>query len=121
MCCPDSPAPAIHLTVISWPLATPILPLVYLPGFMVGAVAAAVRVMCDVVASQRANDPAWKRTDFRTVQGGMMADWARQLHRRRDRRDRHEQLFRERRARRRDRDHGPARRRRGRAGLDRRG
>lgn len=71
---PDSPAPAIHLTVISWPLAAPNLPLVYLPGFMVGAVAAAVRVMGDVVASQRANDPAWKRTDFRTVQGGMMAD-----------------------------------------------
>ena len=61
---PDSPAPEIHLTLISWPLAAPNLPLVYLPGFVVGAVAAAVRVMGDVVASQRANDPAWKRTDF---------------------------------------------------------
>lgn len=71
---PDGTPPEIHLTVISWPLATPSLPLVYLPGFMIGAVAAAVRVMGDVVASQRANNPGWKRTDFRTVQGGMMAD-----------------------------------------------
>jgi xanthine/uracil permease len=71
---PDSPAPEIHLTLISWPLAAPNLPLVYLPGFVVGAVAAAVRVMGDVVASQRANDPAWKRTDFQTVQSGMLAD-----------------------------------------------
>ncbi len=63
-----------HMTVIAWPLDAPSLPLIYLPGFLVGGLAAAVRVMGDVVASQRTNDPGWKRTDFRTVQSGMMAD-----------------------------------------------
>lgn len=67
-------APALHMTVIAWPIDAPSLPLIYLPGFLVGGVAAAVRVMGDVVASQRTNDPGWKRTDFRTVQSGMLAD-----------------------------------------------
>ena len=71
---PDSAAPEMHVELISWPLAMPSLSLVYLPGFIVGAIAAAVRVMGDVVTSQRTNNPAWKRTDFGTVQAGMMAD-----------------------------------------------
>lgn len=65
---------SIHVTMMSWPLAAPSISLVYLPGFLVGALAAGVRVMGDVVASQRANDPGWKRTDFATVRRGMMAD-----------------------------------------------
>ncbi|MBW6398231.1 xanthine permease [Roseomonas sp. HJA6] len=70
----DGPGPAMHVATLSWPLAAPSLSLIYLPGFLIGALAAAVRVMGDVVASQRANDPAWKRTDFGGVRRGMMAD-----------------------------------------------
>jgi xanthine/uracil permease len=71
---PEDRVTPIRVTMMSWPLDTPSLPLVFLPGFVIGAVAAAVRVMGDVVASQRANDAGWKRTDFRTVQSGMLAD-----------------------------------------------
>lgn len=70
----DGQGPAVHVTMLSWPLATPSLSLVFLPGFLIGALAAGVRVMGDVVASQRTNDPGWKRTDFRSVRNGMMAD-----------------------------------------------
>lgn len=71
---PAGPGPALDLAMPSWPIAAPRLDLVYLPGFVVGALAAAVRVMGDVVASQRASDPGWKRTDFRSVERGMLAD-----------------------------------------------
>lgn len=71
---PVGHGPALRLTMLSWPLAAPSVTVIYLPGFIVGALAAGVRVMGDVVASQRANDPGWKRTDFRSVQRGMLAD-----------------------------------------------
>jgi xanthine/uracil permease len=71
---PDRPGPSLGLAMPAWPITAPSLDLVYLPGFMVGALAAAVRVMGDVVASQRACDPGWKRTDFRSVERGMLAD-----------------------------------------------
>ncbi|WP_211867430.1 solute carrier family 23 protein [Neoroseomonas terrae] len=71
---PERPAPVLHFALPSWPLTVPSLELVYLPGFVVGALAAAVRVMGDVVASQRACNPDWKRTDFRSVERGMLAD-----------------------------------------------
>src|SRR5262249_48255083 len=71
---PERAMPALHLAMPSWPIATPGIAFVYLPGFVVGALAAGVRVMGDVVASQPASDPGWKRTDFRSVERGMLAD-----------------------------------------------
>ena len=70
----DAPAPASNLGTIVWPLVTPRWDLALLPGFLVGALACLVRASGDIVASQRANDPGWRRADFRTVRDGALAD-----------------------------------------------
>jgi xanthine/uracil permease len=58
----------------TWPLATPQLDWALLPGFAMGGLACLVRVCGDVVACQRANDPAWRRPDFGPMRSGALAD-----------------------------------------------
>jgi xanthine/uracil permease len=64
--------PALRLP--TWPLAMPTLPWALLPGMAVGALACLVRASGDIIACQKANDPAWKRPDFQTLRAGIMAD-----------------------------------------------
>ena len=68
------PASAPDFGLITWPLVAPSFDLALLPGFLVGALACLVRASGDIVASQRANDPDWRRADFRTVRDGTLAD-----------------------------------------------
>ncbi|MGG5886860.1 solute carrier family 23 protein [Falsiroseomonas sp. HC035] len=58
----------------AWPLAVPSLEWALVPGFAIGALACLVRVCGDVVACQRANDPAWRRPDFGPMRAGALAD-----------------------------------------------
>lgn len=67
-------APTSNLGLIVWPLVTPSVDLALLPGFLVGALACLVRASGDIVVSQRAHDPDWRRADFRTVRAGALAD-----------------------------------------------
>jgi xanthine/uracil permease len=62
------------LDIPAWPLAMPTVPWGLLPGMAVGALACLVRASGDIVACQKANDPAWKRPDFRNLRAGVMAD-----------------------------------------------
>lgn len=53
----------------TWPTFDPAL----IPDFLAAAVACSLRAMGDIAACERINDPAWKRQNMRTVQGGMLA------------------------------------------------
>lgn len=70
---PLLPAP-VELHLPSWPIALPSLELPLLPGFILGALACLVRASGDIVASQRANDPGWKRPNLASLRAGTMAD-----------------------------------------------
>jgi xanthine/uracil permease len=65
---------AVAWQLPSWPLAVPSLEWALVPGFGVGALACLVRVCGDVVACQKANDPAWRRPDFGPMRAGALAD-----------------------------------------------
>ncbi|NKC32304.1 solute carrier family 23 protein [Falsiroseomonas selenitidurans] len=60
--------------VPAWPPATPTLEWTLLPGFAMGALACLVRACGDVVASDRATDPHWRRPDFARMRAGALAD-----------------------------------------------
>jgi NCS2 family nucleobase:cation symporter-2 len=66
--------PPLPVEWIVWPLATPSLDLVLVPGVLVGAVACTLRAAGDIVVSQQAVDPRWRRPDFETIRGGVLAD-----------------------------------------------
>ncbi|GLK72084.1 xanthine permease [Ancylobacter dichloromethanicus] len=59
---------------IAWPLVTPSFELALLPGFLVGALACTLRAFGDMVASQKINDPVWKRPDYANIEAGVLAD-----------------------------------------------
>lgn len=59
---------------VTWPLVTPSFHLAMLPGFLAGALACLLRSFGDIVASQRANDRAWKRPDYASIEAGVLAD-----------------------------------------------
>ncbi|MCL8382622.1 uracil-xanthine permease family protein [Xanthobacter aminoxidans] len=62
------------LEPIRWPLAVPSFSVGLLPGFLAGALACILRSFGDMVASQRANDPNWRRPDYANIEAGVMAD-----------------------------------------------
>ncbi len=62
------------LELIRWPLVTPSFSIGLLPGFLAGALAAILRSFGDMVASQRANDPEWRRPDYPNIEAGVLAD-----------------------------------------------
>ncbi len=71
------PQPELHDLVpggLAWPLFAPRFEPVLLPGFLVGALACTLRAFGDVVASQKANDPDWKRPDYAGIEAGVLAD-----------------------------------------------
>lgn len=75
------PTGPLHLTPgdfvpggMAWPLFAPRFDLVLLPGFLVGALACTLRAFGDVVASQKINDPDWKRPDYAGIEAGVLAD-----------------------------------------------
>ncbi|TCK30271.1 xanthine/uracil permease [Ancylobacter aquaticus] len=75
------PVGAVHLDAgdfvpggLTWPLLTPRFDLVLVPGFLVGALACTLRAFGDVVASQKINDPDWKRPDYASIEAGILAD-----------------------------------------------
>ncbi|MEP9356099.1 solute carrier family 23 protein [Xanthobacter sp. KR7-65] len=67
---PDRPM----LELFTWPLVMPSFHIGMLPGFLAGALACVLRSFGDMVASQRANDPEWKRPDYANIEGGVLAD-----------------------------------------------
>ncbi len=69
-------AAPMELHLPHWPLASPGFDLALVPGFMVGALACLVRASGDIVASQRANDPGWRRPDTASLRAGTLADGA---------------------------------------------
>ncbi|MBI1182030.1 MAG: xanthine permease [Alphaproteobacteria bacterium] len=57
-----------------WPLAAPSLPLAFVPGFLIGALACFVRATADLTAWQQLSDPNWKAPDFASIRAGTLAD-----------------------------------------------
>jgi len=55
-------------------LSVPSLPLGLLPGFMLGAITATARATGDIITAQRTNSANWKRTNFASVQSGLLSD-----------------------------------------------
>lgn len=74
----SAPAPQVGvkpmLELIRWPLVVPSFHAGLLPGFLAGALACILRSFGDMVASQRASDPAWRRPDYPNIEAGVMAD-----------------------------------------------
>ncbi len=66
--------PIDGLLLHGWPFAIPTFDLSLAPGFLLGAVVSLLRATGDVVICQRANDPHWHRTDYKSVAGGTLAD-----------------------------------------------
>lgn len=64
----------ISFVVPAWPLALPSFPLVFLPGFLIGALACFIRAIADLTACQQLADPNWKAPDFRNIRAGTLAD-----------------------------------------------
>ena len=62
------------LELICWPLVVPSFSIGLLPGFLAGALACTLRSFGDMVASQRANDPNWRRPNYTNIEAGVMAD-----------------------------------------------
>ena len=62
------------LELIRWPLVVPSFSVGLLPGFLAGALACILRSFGDMVASQRANDPQWRRPDYANIEAGVLAD-----------------------------------------------
>lgn len=62
------------LELIRWPLVVPSFQVGLLPGFLAGALACTLRSFGDMVASQRANDPDWRRPDYANIESGVLAD-----------------------------------------------
>lgn len=62
------------LELIRWPIVVPSFSIGLLPGFLAGALACILRSFGDMVASQRANDPNWRRPDYANIEAGVMAD-----------------------------------------------
>jgi len=71
---PSEPLRDAQVGLLSWPLATPSIAAGFLPGFLLGCVGSFIRASGDIVTSQRANDPSWKRPDFDNVRRGGIAD-----------------------------------------------
>lgn len=64
----------VAFVVPHWPLDLPTLPLAFLPGFLIGAVACFVRAIADLTACQQLADPNWKAPDFQSIRAGTLAD-----------------------------------------------
>lgn len=64
----------IAVVAPAWPLAAPSLPLAFLPGFLIGALACFVRAIADLTACQQLADPNWKSVDLRSIRAGTLAD-----------------------------------------------
>jgi xanthine/uracil permease len=67
---------AQHFSAVSltWPLFTPSMPLQFLPGFLIGAMACFVRAIADLTACQQLTNPKWKAPDYKQIRAGTLAD-----------------------------------------------
>ncbi len=64
----------ISFVITVWPLTIPSFPLVFLPGFLIGALACFIRAIADLTACQQLADPNWKAPDFGNIRAGTLAD-----------------------------------------------
>lgn len=70
----SSVIPDVSAVDLRWPLARPSVPLTFIPGFIVGALACFIRAIADLTAFQQLANLDWKSPDFKVLRAGTLAD-----------------------------------------------